>query len=95
MSDPVDPPVDVGDSYAMVAQACALAIQDAVAHLPNVEIVANAVIGVAQERLISGTNGPDPAAAIATAQETIVAAVRTLETISATAGKILADFPRG
>jgi hypothetical protein len=93
MSD-APPPPEGGDSYAMVAQACAMAIQDAVAHLRNVEIVANAAIGVAQERLLSGITTPDPQKAIATAQETVTAAIQILEAVSAAAGKVLKEFPR-
>lgn len=85
MSDP---------AYAMVAQACALAIEDAVAHLRNVEIVATAVIGVAQERLLQDVSDADSVKAIATAQETIASAVKTLEDVGAAAAKLLAEFPR-
>jgi len=83
------------DSHAraMVAQACAMAIQDAVAHLRNVEIVAGAAIGVAQERQLDGAWGDDPVKIIATAQETVAAAVKNLEAVSAAANRILADFP--
>lgn len=97
MTDTPDPPPVApprSDSYAMVAQSCAMAIQDAVGYLRNVEIVANATIGVAQERLLSGVAGPDPAKAIATAQEAVVAAIGNLETVSAAIGKVLKDFPR-
>lgn len=80
---------------AMVAQACAMAIQDAVVHLRNVEIVAGAAIGVAQEWQLDGTRNGDPVKIIATAQETIAAAVKNLEAVSAAATKLLADFPRG
>ncbi|MEI9886874.1 MAG: hypothetical protein WDN08_10325 [Rhizomicrobium sp.] len=98
MSDPLPPPLPPsppaeGQSYALVAQACAMAVQDAVAYLRNVETVANAVIGVAQERLLAGADG-DTLKTIATAQETVSAAVRTLEEVSAAATKILLEFPR-
>ncbi len=84
-----------GHARAMVAQACAMAIQDAVAHLRNVEIVAGAAIGIAQEWQLVGARGEDPVKIIATAQETVAAAVKNLEAVSAATGKILADFPRG
>ncbi len=71
-----------------------MAIQDAVAHLRNVETVAGAAIGVAQERQLNGLGDDDPVKIIATAQETVAAAVKNLEAVSAAAGKILADFPR-
>ncbi len=72
-----------------------MAIQDAVAYLRNVEIVAGAAIGVAQDRQLHGVWGDDPVKIIATAQETVAAAVKNLEAVSAAAGKILADFPPG
>ncbi len=84
-----------GHARAMVAQACAMAIQDAVAHLRNVEIVAGAAIGIAQEWQLVGARGEDPVKIIATAQETVAAAVKNLEAVSAATSKILADFPRG
>jgi len=82
------------DSYAMVAQACAMAVQDAVAYLRNIETVSSAVIGVAQERLLADPAAQDSLRTIATAQETVAAALKTLEDVSAAAAKILNDFPR-
>jgi hypothetical protein len=82
------------DSYAMVAQACAMAVQDAVAYLRNIETVSSAVIAVAQERLLADPGAENPLRTIATAQETVAAAVKTLEAVSAAAAKILTEFPR-
>ena len=89
MSDAPD-----GHARAMVAQACAMAIQDAVAHLRNVEIVAGAAIGVAQEWQLAGTRADDPVRIIAAAQETVAAAVKNLEAVGAAATRILAEFPQ-
>ena len=88
-----DDPTPAGTPYEMVAQACAMAIQDATAYLRNVEIIAGAVIGVAQERLLN-VGGDDPLRTIATAQETVTAATNNLAAVSAAVTKILEDFPR-
>jgi hypothetical protein len=95
MTEPA-PAVDVPEngSYAMVAQACAMAIQDAVAHLRNTETICVAVTGLAQDMMMRSGN-PEPfAAVIASAQASVAAAAKNLEAVSAAASKILQDFPR-
>jgi hypothetical protein len=81
-----------GDQREVVAQACAMALADAVAYLRNTEIIATAVVGAATERLLAELD-PGPAqAAIEAAQNAVLAAARTLETISQIAASALQDF---
>jgi hypothetical protein len=96
MSEPgIAPTIDIPDngSYAMVAQACAMAIQDAVAYLRNTETVATSVIGVAQDMQLR-TDNADMERVIASAQATIAAAIKNLDAVSSTVAKILRDFPQ-
>ena len=88
------PTVDVpqNGSYAMVAQACAKAIQDAIAHQRNTETISTAVIGVAQETMLRAPL--DQERVIATAQAAIAAALQNVEAVSTAVSKILRDFPR-
>ncbi|MBL6852415.1 MAG: hypothetical protein ISR49_01235 [Alphaproteobacteria bacterium] len=51
------------------------------------------MIGVAQERLLHGAGDGDSAEAIETAQETLAAAVKNLESVGAATAKLLAEFP--
>jgi len=81
------------DSYEMVRQACAMAIQDAVAYLRNTELIANAVIGVASQRLLANVDEGNAAAAITAATSSVTAAAEALATISAAATKTLDQFP--
>jgi hypothetical protein len=89
---PEAPPPD--GCYAMVEQACAMAIQDAVAYLRNTEIVAYAAIGVALEAAGRDPASRDATQAVAMAQSTVAAAVKNLEDVSAAAAKTLKEFPR-
>lgn len=88
------PAASTGDSYAIVAQACAMMIQDAVAYLRGVETIANATIGVAQERLLNAAPGPDPAKAIAAAQDSVLKAIEALNNVTGVAFDTLAKLPR-
>jgi len=97
-SDPptVDPAPQVNeDSYELVKQACAMAIQDAVAYLRNTEIIANAVIGVAGHRLLNGVDDGNAAAAISAAAASVKAAAEALATVSTVSANTLSQFPHG
>lgn len=94
MTDTSDPAPKTSDSYAIVAQACAMAIQDAVAYLRGIETIASSTIGIAQERLLNASPGPDPAKAMTAAQESIATAIEQLNSVVAAATKTLAEFPR-
>jgi len=96
-----DPPIMDGppdrprpeDSYELVKQACAMAIQDAVAYLRNTELIANAVIGVASQRLLNGDDA-GAAAAIAAATGSVKSAAEALAAISTASAKTLEQFPQ-
>jgi hypothetical protein len=90
-ADPARPVSE--DSYELVKQACAMAIQDAVAYLRNTEIIANAVIGVASQRLLNGEGDENAVEAMTAAGATVVAAAETLAAISAASAKTLEQFP--
>ena len=79
----------IEDSYEIVKQACAMAIQDAVAYLRNTELIANALIGVASQRLLSGADDPGATAAIAAATASVTAAAEALAAISAASASTL------
>jgi hypothetical protein len=91
-ADPA-PPVSE-DSYELVKQACAMAIQDAVAYLRNTELIANAVIGVASQRLLSGEGAESAAAAIAAASASVLTAAESLGAISAASANTLKNYPQ-
>jgi hypothetical protein len=101
MTEPLTPPaIDIpqGGPRAMVEQACAMAIQDAVAYLRNTETISAAAIGAAEEIMLrsagSAERGDDGAAvAVATAQAALAAAVAHVEQVSALVSRILRDFP--
>jgi hypothetical protein len=82
-----------GDQYEVVAQACAMAVADAVAYLRNTEIIASAVVGVAMERLVLGFDASAALAAIEAAQNSVLAAARTLDTVGQSAAHALLSFP--
>jgi hypothetical protein len=91
-----DPPIAAArleDSYELVKQACAMAIQDAVAYLRNTELIANAVIGVAGQRLLNGDNDGGATAAIAAATASVASAAEALATISKASANTLTEFP--
>jgi hypothetical protein len=81
-------------NFAMIAQAWAIAAQDAAAYLRYVEIIAAAAMGMALEAITKGGAGGDPDKTIAAAQSIVANAERNLEQISAQAGELMKDFPR-
>ena len=80
-------------NFAMIAQAWAIAAQDAAAYLRYVEIIAAAAMGMALEAVTKGGGG-DPDKTIAAAQSIVANAQRNLEQISAQAGELMKAFPR-
>ncbi len=84
-----------GEQYDVVAQACAMAVADAVAYLRNTEIIASAVVGVAMERLVMGLDASAALAAIEAAQNSVLAAARTLDLVAQSAAHALLSFPGG
>ena len=89
----VAPGLSAGEQREVVVQACAMAVADAVAYLRNTEIIATAVVGAATERMLLEPD-PSPAqAALEAAQNAVLAAARTLETVAQIAARALQDFP--
>ena len=82
-----------GDQYEVVAQACAMAVADAVAYLRNIEIIATAVIGAAMQRIVAGEDPSGALAAIEAAQNSVLAAARALDTVAQSAAHALLNFP--
>jgi hypothetical protein len=81
------------DDGPPIAQACAMAVADAAAYLRNTEIIANAVLGVAMEQLLTDIDPSGARAAIEAAQASVVAAAAALADISASALKTMAAIP--
>ncbi|HEX4302341.1 MAG TPA: hypothetical protein VHZ78_06080 [Rhizomicrobium sp.] len=93
MADLIEQP-HPGAAYQMVSQACAMAMQDAVAYLRSMQTVSIATIGAAQSALLNDPANADQTKAIMAAQESIARAIKTLEDINGAAVKILGTFPR-
>lgn len=82
-----------GAQRDVVAQACAMAVADAVAYLRNTEIVATAVAGAAMERMMLGLEVSAAQAAIEAAQNSVISAAKALEIVADMAAHALQDFP--
>ena len=79
---------------AMVELACAMAIQDAVAYLRNTEIVAVAVMGAAEEMMMTGLNVPDATATLTAAQASVTTAANFVGDVGKIVAAILENYPR-
>jgi hypothetical protein len=82
-----------GGQREVVAQACAMAVADAVAYLRNTEIIATAVVGAAMERMLLGLDVGAAQAALEAAQNSVTSAAKALEIIADMAAHALQDFP--
>ena len=85
--------VSAGEQREVIVQACAMAVADAVAYLRNTETIATAVVGAATERMLLESDSGPAQAAIEAAQNAVLAAARTLETVAQIAARALQDFP--
>lgn len=83
-----------GKAYQMVAQASALAVQDAVDSLRNVSTLADTATAAALARMLS-TGDPAYATIVELAQSLKSDALKTFDATVASAAKALADFPSG
>lgn len=81
-------------NFAMIAQAWAIAAQDAAAYLRNVEIIATAAMGAALAALTRGGSGGDPGQVLQAAQTMVANAETNLQQICTQAGEALKEFPR-
>ncbi len=80
-------------NFAMIAQAWAIAAQDAAAYLHNVEIIATAAMGMALEALARGATGGDQTQVLRAAQTMVANAEQNLQQICTQAGEALKEFP--
>ncbi len=70
---------------AIIEQAAAMAVQDAVAHLRNTQTIANALLGAAGEMILRDGEAAQANEAMALAQAAVEAATMNVEKISALA----------
>jgi hypothetical protein len=89
---PIADPLREGEQFEVVAHACAIAVADAVAHLRNTQIVAEAAVGVALERMLAEKD-PAYAAAIEAAQGSVYSAVAALSLVGEATAVLLSKFP--
>lgn len=94
---PVDPAELRGKAYQSVAQATALAIQDAADYLRNVSTMSSTALGVAMAQYLATADHPGAgeryAAVIAATQQMMAAAVTNFEAMGASAENLLKNFP--
>jgi hypothetical protein len=82
-----------GKAYQAVAQANALAVQDATDMLRNMSSIATTAVGTAMAQLLAGE--PGAAEALRHAQAIVTQAAADYATICAAAEKSLKAFPSG
>ncbi|MBO9707813.1 MAG: hypothetical protein J7521_06350 [Caulobacter sp.] len=83
-----------GKAYQMVAQACALAVQDAVDSLRNTNTLADTAAAAALSQL-SATGDPQYVAILKATAEMKTAAVESFRAATVAAGETLKSFPAG
>lgn len=81
-----------GKSYQAVAQATAIAVQDASAHLRNITMISSTAMGVAMAQLLA-TGDSKYAQAIEVAQKMADQAAGTYKTIGVNSADILKGYP--
>jgi hypothetical protein len=82
-------------AYQSVAQSTALAIQDAVDNLRNINIISTTAIGVAMSQMLAQEKTTPWDDIIKSAQEMSSTAAKTFLTIGQNAATILSSFPSG
>jgi hypothetical protein len=90
------PPVtdtDIDATSDMIRQAAAMAVQDAVSHMRNVNIIAAAALGAAQEMILDDVNVDGAKVAIAAVQSMVAAAADNFVAVSMAAGKVIGETP--
>lgn len=83
-----------GKAYQMVAQSCAIAIQDATDNLRNMNTIASTAIGVAMAQYIS-TGDDRYVAVLVEAQKLLTAANQNFSAVGEAAANVLKQFPSG
>ncbi len=84
-----------GKAYHAVAQATAMAVQDAVDHLRNVSTVAGTAIGVALAEFLETGEQNAFDTAVEAATSTVRAATNTFSEVGTAAAAVLNGFPSG
>lgn len=79
---------------AMIRLAAAMAVQDAVAHMRNTQMMAGAAIGMAEAMLLGNENVALANETIATAQAAMAAATSNFSVVGAAAVDLLEKFPQ-
>lgn len=82
-----------GLACQMVAQATAMAIQDAVEYMRNVDAVAAAAIGVGLAMTLANENVSQATETIGLAQTAVTSAATNFATFGASAAIVLTAFP--
>ncbi len=81
-----------GLGYQMVAQATAMATQDAVDYMRNVDAVAAAAIGVGLAMILANENVSQATEAIGLAQTAVTTAAANFAAVGASAATVLTAF---
>jgi precorrin isomerase len=81
-----------GKAYQMVAQSCALAIQDAADNLRNMNTIASTAIGVAMAQYLS-TGDQKYMVVLTEAQSLLTAATQNFQAVGEAAAGVLKQFP--
>ncbi|HEY2070340.1 MAG TPA: hypothetical protein VGG48_12360 [Rhizomicrobium sp.] len=82
------------DRYALeklVRHAAAMAVQDAAAHMRNVNTIASAALGAAHEMILDNQNVDQARAAIAEAQAMVTGATQNFLMVADAANRLLAS----
>jgi hypothetical protein len=82
-----------GKAFQFVAQATAMAVQDATDNLRNVSTISTTAIAMAMTQLMSSGDVQTWGPVIATAQALVQASAADLQTIGENAAGVLRDFP--
>lgn len=80
---------DLRPFRTMIAQAAALAVQDAVANMRSINTVATAAIGAAEQMLAQGASAENAGPMLSLAEASVTAARNNFEAVSLLANKLL------
>lgn len=84
-----------GKAFQFVAQATAMAVQDATDNLRNISTISTTAIGVAMAQLMSSGDEKTWGTVIAAAQNLVQASANDLLVIGQNATQVLQSFPAG
>ena len=85
-----------GKAYQSVAQSSAIAVQDAVDNLRNINTITTTAIGVAMAQMLATQNpGPPWTSIITNAMQISTESIANFQSIGAAAAQVLKGFPNG